>query len=152
MIAAATIGLSYLTQLVGQLFGYEFPAQANIDIVRRCAGWNLAFLYLGVQVVLIFPAIEEILFRYLLFKLPSKHIVLRPKLVITAVISSILFSAAHYIYQPFPDSAFLALGFFGLAQCYLYRRTDRLWCPILNHALFNLTNLVLLLTIPESLI
>ena len=43
--------------------------------------------------------------------------------------------------------AFIALFFFGVAQCWLYRKTDRIWCPMLNHALFNLTNVVLLLTI-----
>ena len=63
--------------------------------------------------------------------------------------SSALFSAAHYIAQPFPDAAFLALFFFGLAQCWLYRKTDRIWCAMLNHFLFNLTNLVLLFVVPE---
>ena len=70
--------------------------------------------------------------------------------VALAIGSSILFSAAHYIAQPFPDSAFLALFFFGLAQCWLYKKTNRLWCAILNHGLFNLTNLVLLFILPEA--
>ena len=64
--------------------------------------------------------------------------------------SSALFAAAHYIAQPWPDAAFLALFFFGLAQCGLYRKTGRLWCAMLNHALFNLTNLVLLFILPET--
>ncbi|MBQ2630168.1 MAG: CPBP family intramembrane metalloprotease, partial [Kiritimatiellae bacterium] len=66
-----------------------------------------------------------------------------------AVVVAALFSAAHYISQPFPDSAFIALFFFGLAQCWLYAKTDRSWCPMLNHALFNLTNIVLLLVLPQ---
>jgi membrane protease YdiL (CAAX protease family) len=65
------------------------------------------------------------------------------------VLFSVLFSAAHYIMQPFPDAAFIALFFFGLAQCWLYKKTERLWCPILNHCLFNLTNVVLVLLIPQ---
>ncbi|MGN0832153.1 MAG: lysostaphin resistance A-like protein [Kiritimatiellia bacterium] len=71
-------------------------------------------------------------------------------ITILYVFSAALFSAAHYIAQPWPDAAFIALFFFGLAQCWLYRKTERLWCPMLNHALFNLTNLVLLIVIPEG--
>ena len=66
-----------------------------------------------------------------------------------ALVSSLAFSAAHYIFQPFPDAAFVALFFFGLAQCWLYCKTDRIWCPMLNHFLFNLTNLVLLFVLPQ---
>jgi len=67
-----------------------------------------------------------------------------------AVVSAALFSAAHYIAQPWPDAAFLALFFFGLAQTWLYAKTKRIWCAMLNHALFNLTNLVLLFVVPQS--
>ena len=67
--------------------------------------------------------------------------------LITAALSA-LFSAAHYIAQPFPDSVFIALFFFGMAQCYLYKKTSSIWAPVLNHTLFNLTNLVLLFVIP----
>ena len=78
-----------------------------------------------------------------------------------AVASSAVFSAAHYIdyialvksggFQWLPlSNAFLALFFFGIAQCWLYRKTDRIWCPMLNHCLFNLTNLVLMFVVPDS--
>ena len=66
------------------------------------------------------------------------------------IFSAALFSAAHYLQFPFPDDAFLALFFFGLAQCWLYTKTDRLWCAMLNHGLFNLTNLILLFLLPEA--
>ena len=33
-------------------------------------------------------------------------------------------------------------------EMFLYRKTARIWCPILNHCLFNLTNLVLLFVVP----
>ena len=70
-----------------------------------------------------------------------------------AAAASAAFSAAHYVEAPWPDNAFFALFFFGLAQCWLYRHTRAwygIWSPILNHFLFNLTNLILLFTIPES--
>ena len=173
MIAAATIGLCYLTQLVAGWFGIELPDQANLDLVRRYAGWNRTFVFLCAQVLILMPALEELVFRFLLFKLPCKVGRARRArrnpgkaenaphddcgapggraLPLTAaVLSSLLFSAAHYIVQPFPDAAFIALFFFGLAQCWLYRKTGYLWCAILNHGLFNLTNLVLLFVLPEA--
>ena len=154
VIAAATIGLCYLTQTVAKWFGIELPDQANIELVKRYAGWNRTFLILCAQVIILMPAIEELIFRFLLFKLPSKKIPLPQNSIIRlfdySIISSLLFSAAHYLFQPWPDAAFIALFFFGLAQCWLYRKTNRLWCAILNHGLFNLTNLVLLFVLPEA--
>ena len=172
VIAAATIGLCYLTQTVAKWFGIELPDQANIELVKRYAGWNRTFILLCAQVIILMPALEELIFRYCLFRLPIKvGRALRARrnqnkaetaplgdcgeagvlaLPLTAAGSSILFSAAHYLFQPWPDAAFIALFFFGLAQCWLYKKTGRLWCAILNHGLFNLTNLVLLFVIPEA--
>ena len=164
VIALATIGLCYLTQTVAKWFGIELPDQANIELVKRYAGWNRTFVLLCLQIIVLLPALEELIFRYLLFKLPTKKLakfrrftdspdslIAKPSVTkFIAVFSSILFSAAHYLAQPFPDSAFLALFFFGLAQCWLYKKTNRLWCAILNHGLFNLTNLVLLFILPEA--
>ena len=160
VIAAATIGLCYLTQAVAKLFGIELPDQANIDLVRQ---WGLhafdslknfgVFAFLCVQVLVLMPVIEEFLFRGLLFKLPCKKLLCKAgarALPFVAAGASALFSAAHYLAQPWPDAAFLALFFFGLAQCWLYKKTDRIWCPMLNHALFNLTNLVLLFVVPQT--
>ena len=151
VIAAATIGLCYLTQTVAKRFGIELPDQANIEIVKRYAGWNQTFAFLCLQVLVLMPAIEELIFRFLLFKLPCRGAPGGRALPLTAAaLSSGLFSAAHYLAQPWPDAAFIALFFFGLAQCWLYRKTGRLWCAILNHGLFNLTNLVLLFILPEA--
>ena len=225
VIAAATIGLCFLTQSVAKLFGIDLPDQQNVDTVRL---WMLhAFdsprnflvcAFLLVQVLLLLPMLEEVYFRYFLYRRSHSPIcrlglahALLPSLAILSIclyvqhgsygpivqrsiaekfhtnnpwgmfwlsvavftvveyllrtfamrlaaklwpylavlISSALFSAAHYIFQPFPDSAFIALFFFGLAQCWLYKKTDRIWCAMLNHALFNLTNVVLLLVLPR---
>ncbi|MBO7684187.1 MAG: CPBP family intramembrane metalloprotease [Kiritimatiellae bacterium] len=165
VIAAVTISLCFATQWVAGLFGIDLPDQQNVDTVRE---WMLhAFdsprnfttcAILLVQVLLLLPMLEELVFRWLLFMLPGRlaakrrgQRTLRPATAAFALaaVSSALFSAAHYIAQPFPDSAFFALFFFGLAQCWLYARTDRIWCPMLNHALFNLTNVVLMLVLPK---
>lgn len=142
-ITLITVALCCLTQNIAKLFGIELPDQSIIDIVKAYAGWNWRFVFIVAQIVIILPVIEELLFRGLLFKLPSRWG--GKGATITAVIvSSVLFSAAHYIDQPFPDSAFIALFAFGIAQCWLYRKTNAIWSPMLNHALFNLTNLLLM--------
>ncbi len=143
-VAAATIGLCYLTQAVAELFGVELPDQANIELVKRYAGWNWTFAFLCLQVVVLMPLVEECIFR-----LPLRWTKRFVPAIPASVVLSALFSAAHYIAQPFPDAAFIALFFFGLAQCWLYLRTERIWCTMLNHALFNVTNLVLLFVLPE---
>ena len=157
VIAAATIGLCYLTQTVAGWFGIELPDQANIDLVKRYAGWNWAFAFLCLQVLVLMPAIEELIFRKGIYSALGRVVARsndsttnRRIVKAMAVLSAVLFSGAHYFFQPFPDSAFLALFLFGLAQCWLYRKTGHLWCAMLNHALFNLTNLILLFIIPNS--
>jgi len=141
VIALATIGLCFLTQTVAGWCGIELPEQTNVELVRRMAGWNGRFAFLVFQVIALLPAIEECVFR-----LPTRWL----KQKWAAIVFSVLFAAAHYLAQPWPDNAFLALFFFGLAQCWLYRKTGSLWCAILNHGLFNLTNLVLLFVIPAA--
>ena len=156
-IAAATIGLCYLTQLVAGWFGIELPDQENIEIVKRYAGWNLTFISLCFQILVLMPAIEECLFRWCSRLAWKKTAVW----ISVCVILSVLFSFAHYPDYPAIvktrqfalkpiDAAFLALFFFGFAQCWLYKKTAHLWCAILNHGLFNLTNLVLLFALPEA--
>ena len=167
VIATATIGLCFLTQSMAKLFGIDLPDQQNVEVVRQ---WLLhAFdstknllmcVFLLVQVLLLLPAVEEFIFRWLLFKLPWRAAAKKTGRPVTdypqpgtlgyslAAVSSALFSAAHYIAQPFPDTAFIALFFFGLAQCWLYNKTERIWCSMLNHFLFNLTNLLLLFILP----
>ena len=164
VVAAATIGICFLTKTVAGWFGIDIPDQMNVEIVRQ---WGLhcldslrsfaTFALLLAQVLALLPAIEEVIFRWLLFRLPSRVVerhsggcAKKAAAIASMAASSALFSAAHYIAQPFPDAAFIALFFFGLAQCWLYAKTDRIWCPMLNHALFNTTNLVLLFAVPDA--
>jgi len=148
VVAAITIGLCYLTQLAAGWVGVALPEQSNVMLIREWAGWNLRFIINLALILAVLPIVEELIFRGALFVLPRRFL---PRLgLVWAVVSAALFSAAHYLAQPFPDNAFIALAFFGIAQCWLYRRTERLWCPMLNHSLFNLTNLVLLFIVPEQ--
>jgi membrane protease YdiL (CAAX protease family) len=159
VITLVTVGLCVLTGAAAKTFlGIDLEDQTSIDQARAVllwfarrisdgAGWNMAFfkdvgrfLWFLAFLVALVPAAEELIFRWGLWSLPRPA---RP--VVSAVTSSALFSAAHYISMPWPNNAFIALFFFGLAQCWLYRRTGALWCAMLNHGLFNATNIVLIL-------
>ena len=169
VIAIATIGLCFLTQLVAGWFGVDLDEQTTVRQMREMGlyTWRL-FRQSGVAelfrheasykfliniplVVVAAPVLEELLFRWLMVRLPSGRKAFSEdvgkRLLACAIISSTLFSLAHYLQMPNKNNAFLALFFFGLAQCWLYRKTGHLWCAMLNHALFNLTNLVLLFVI-----
>jgi membrane protease YdiL (CAAX protease family) len=151
VITIIVVTACFFTTQIGLLLGIEFPVQNQIHVVKSTLQnafansvyfWSAAFIVL--QVLLIMPVIEEAVFRWFLWRLPQ------PKRVhVQAVISAAIFSAAHYITNPFPDNAFVALFLFGLAQCWIYRKTESLACCMLNHSLFNLTNLILLFVIPE---
>ena len=161
-ITLVTVGLCFLTKLVSGWVGIELPDQNQIEVMRLhlvhafdSYGHFMVALLLLAQVLLIAPMLEETIFRLPLHGL-RKH---TKSFWIVAVALSVLFSAAHYPdfayiketghfrWLPLSD-AILALGFFGLAQSWLYRKTN-IWCAMMNHALFNLTNLVLLFVIPE---
>ena len=169
VIAAATIAICYLTQWVARQFGIDLPDQEQMTMVKNCLfhafdsmGHFKVVVGLLLQVLLLAPVLEEALFRGLGWRLPVKFLARGKSAAVWAfaAVSSAAFSAVHYIdfvalakggglkWIPL-SSAFIALFFFGLAQCWLYRKTERLWCPMLNHFLFNFTNLVLLLVYSE---
>lgn len=161
-----TIGLCCLTQVGAKaLFGIKLPEQDQLAAIRQLAGWNWDFVKAIGIVLIAAPVIEELVFRLVLFRLPDWAIgrFVRSAIptVILAVLSSAVFSAVHYLdsvtmkatgrlaWLPL-SNAFLALAFFGGAQCWLYRKTKRIWCPMLNHALFNLANLVLMFVVSAT--
>ncbi len=146
-----TVALSYLTELFAKhAFGVEFPEQAQVQVMRDLfKSGNVALIAVNLVLVLLaMPAIEEVLFRW----------ITRFGMWLWAPMAA-AFSLAHYIdYGRLAangefaftgwNGAFLALFLFGLCQSWIYRKTGRLWCAMLNHALFNTTNLVLLFIIP----
>ena len=132
-------------------WAFKLPEQQQVEVIRSLVGWNLKFAAVAFGVLIVSPFFEELLFRF-----PTRFV----KHPAFAVAISAFFSFCHYIYWPalyakltgaesaspvlIPlSNAFIALFFCGLAWCWLYRRTGRLWCTMLSHSLFNLTNLVL---------
>jgi membrane protease YdiL (CAAX protease family) len=161
VIFLITVAFSFLTQCAAKLFGIELPEQSNLELVRNLCGWNLTFASIVFQIVILMPILEEIIFRLALFKLTLAAATkfykenFKITLITVAFLSATIFSFAHYIdYTTWIkttifslrqlDNAFIALVFFGMAQCWLYRKASSIYAPMLNHMLFNLTNLILL--------
>ena len=163
VITAVAIALCFVTGAVSELaFGIKLEDQASIEqtrtvvtrlVKRLCLNAGLRWVFFKdllslarvlAALVVVVPLFEEVVFRWILWRLPRPAIPLVP-----AITSSALFSAAHYIMMPWPNNAFVALFFFGMAQCWLYRKTGALWCPVLNHGLFNAANLVIIFALPS---
>ena len=146
VITVTTLALSALTEgFFKYILGMELPEQNQVEVVRqliKARAWKLLLINGGL-VLAAMPCLEECIFRWV-----TRFGWSRPKVWwFLAILFAALFAAAHYT-QPgshFPDNAFLALFAFALLQSALYRRTRALWCAMLTHALFNLTNVVLLL-------
>ena len=142
LIAALSIFTCFLTKTVAEYFGITLESQESVAFVKKLAGWNLKFFYMLAMLIIVAPILEEFIFRYLLWKLPDSK-----NFWAGTIPSSILFVAAHYIQMDWPNDAFAALFVFAVAQCWLYNKTQSILSPILSHALFNLTNTVLILVV-----
>ena len=172
IITAVTIGLCSFTQWAAKsIWGIDLPEQDQIQLVRQLlqVGGPLQLTVAFAQILILAPVLEELLFRLLLFRLPTRFVerktglerntngvVMLVTVSALAVVSSAVFSLAHYVdilklvklwiveWRQF-SNAFLALFFFGLAQCWLYQRTRNIVFPMINHVFFNTVNLVILL-------
>lgn len=145
-VTASAFAICGLTTFVFKIFDIPLPSQKSLEAVLNSRGWRLILNIAAVLIVA--PVFEELIFRGLLFKLIIKFFKSRLAVDICAVFSAAAFCAAHYWKGQFPDNAFVALFYFGLAQCFLYRRTGSIWCPMLLHFLFNAVTLLLLFILP----
>jgi membrane protease YdiL (CAAX protease family) len=146
-VTASAFAICGLTTFVFKILDVSLPPQKSLEAVLNSRGWRLALNVAAVLVIA--PIFEELIFRGLLFKLIIKFFKSRFAVDGCMIFSATAFCAAHYWKGQFPDNAFIALFYFGIAQCILYRKTNSIWCPMLLHFLFNATNLVLLFCFPD---
>ena len=161
VVIAVGLGLCWLTGAAAELFGWPLPQQTQVDLVRRylvtvgrrigdTPWWRWVVLgdfwtlvRLVGMILVVAPVLEEAVFRGLLWRW------LRPgRPVLAAAVSSVLFAGAHYLENPWPDNAFVALFFIGMAHCRIYARTGCIFWPMLSHLLFNAANLALIFVVP----
>ena len=115
--------------------GWPPENQTAIRLLADAKSWRTT-IYLGVFAVVIAPVAEEFIFRGMLF--PFVKQLGWPRLAWLGV--NFLFALIH-LNAP----TFVPLFVFALALTWLYEKTDNLLAPIAAHALFNATNLAMLL-------
>ena len=121
-------------QVLGKI-GWSSDDQTAVRLLTDAKSvWTV--VYLDVFAVVLAPVAEEFIFRGMLF--PFVKQLGFPKLAWFGV--SFLFALIH-LNAP----TLLPLFVFALGLTWLYDRTNNLLAPITAHALFNATNLVLLL-------
>ncbi len=114
--------------------GFPPDDQAAVQLIENARSWWMRAYFAGFAVVLA-PVTEEFMFRGLLY--PFIKQLGWPRLALLGV--SFLFALIH-----FDVATFLPLLLLALALTWLYEKTDNLLAPIAVHALFNASNLAML--------
>lgn len=127
--------LQYASLSTLDRLGFSSEDQTAVKLLTDAKSiWTV--VYLGVFAVVLAPVAEEFIFRGMLF--PFVKQLGYPKLAWFGV--NFLFALIHLNAPTLVPLFVLALGL-----TWLYDRTDNLLAPITAHALFNVTNLAVLL-------
>jgi membrane protease YdiL (CAAX protease family) len=129
------LGLEYAYELVLQKIGWHPKSQTAVELLNNAPLWPTG-IYLAIFAVVLAPVAEEFIFRGVLF--PFVKNLGFPRLAWIGV--SLLFALIHV------DAAiFIPLFVLALMLTWLYEKTENLLAPVIAHALFNATNLVMLI-------
>ena len=135
-----------LTLAMGQIStelirAVQLPAeeQMAVKVIEKAVEPAKRVWFMLAAVVLV-PMAEETLFRGIMYPFLKEHIGIWAAVAIT----STLFAAIHVNVV-----IFIPLVFLAFVLTWLYERTDSLLTPILTHAVFNGTNLIMLLYPPD---
>jgi membrane protease YdiL (CAAX protease family) len=126
--------LQSLSVLTLTRLGYPPDEQEAVRLLENADSW-WARAYLGLFAAALAPVSEEFIFRGLLY--PFIKQLGWPRLAFVSV--SLLFALIHL-----HAAIFFPLVVLAMALTWLYEKTDNLFAPILVHALFNTTNLLIL--------
>lgn len=120
--------------------GHKSDFQDAIRLFLETADVRMRLVFAFFAVILA-PLAEEFLFRGLLLPL----LVRRIGAVAGLVLTTLGFAALHA-----DLGTFMPLAVFSVALSLAYARTGSLWVPVMMHALFNGTNLALLLALARA--
>ena len=122
----------YLVSISSKYLLHEFDEQNIVQYFKHNKITELQVL----NIIVVVPIIEEIVFRGLFYKLLRSYFSIVPSMLI----SSIIFSIVH-------QNILVSIVLFslGLILCYSYERNKSIIYPIVIHSLFNLLMLLLIL-------
>lgn len=132
----AAQGLGWLSgRLIEAATGEEPVVQSAVTLLRETRS-PFRILYMAVMTVFLAPLAEELVFRGVLFTAIFQF----QGRWVAVVSSSVLFGLIHA-----NGLTLLPLTVMAVILTLLYERTRNLMAPILTHALFNLTNFLMLM-------
>ncbi len=154
-IAAAAMGLAWISEQAALLMGFNPPPQ---DLVRLFSdpntSWSVKAKFALIAVV-VAPVIEEMVFRMGLFNLCrwiGRKVFIRTGKaadsadgafpIMSALVSGVVFAAVHL-----HAATFIPLWFLGVAFAWLYWKSGTIRSSMTCHFLFNLVNLLLCLLV-----
>ena len=117
-----------------------FDQQPIIQLLAQNKPHLASIWAIGICAIILAPLCEEIFFRGILLRFLHSRMSLKKSLWI----SSLIFALVHRHF-----ASFLPLCFLGYWLSYYYIKTKCIWTNIGIHALFNGTNLILVLAMPE---
>ncbi len=115
-------------------FGDDSKEQETVRVYKEASATAIRIL-IAVSVCVVAPVIEELVFRGYIYA-SAKRFTDR---FFAAAFSSLFFAVVH-----FNINALLPLFLLALILTLAYELTGSLWAPISIHALFNVSNLVML--------
>ncbi|GAA0718020.1 CPBP family intramembrane metalloprotease [Clostridium malenominatum] len=121
-----TIIIAIIALSVFSLFNFPIKDQ---EIITQITELPLKRYIMTIPIIVIFaPIIEEFTFRWLFLQKIFKN---RLGMVISSIITSLIFSLVHFNLKSFP-----AIFWIGLFNCYLINKHGY-WYAVFNHAFFN---------------
>ena len=141
LLFGVTLFWKFVVELLQRLgLPVSFDQQPIIQLLAHSKPHIASIFAISICVVLLAPLCEEIFFRGFILRFLHSRMNLKKSLWL----SSLIFAAIH---QHF--ASFLPLCFLGYWLGRYYIKTRCIWTNIGIHALFNGTNLWLVLTLPE---
>ncbi len=147
MMASTILGLLVLIVTIG----YEPPKHGHGLLGPMVEGSASMRLKLLIHVAVLAPLFEELLFRGII-QSGLSHSGGRPRPWLGILVASVLFTGAHFKPDP-TDIAWHTLPslfVLSVALGWVYERTGSLWAPILMHALFNGSQVALVLMFSQT--
>ncbi len=142
IILATLAGNTALMALLDYL-DVKLPVQEIVEwFANPNSPWTVK-LAIALFAIVEAPIVEELIFRRFVFRALLRGM---PRLPFLAyLVSGALFAVTHANL-----AVCLPILFLGSAFAWVYWRTGRIWTTMLMHSVFNATNLLLLLTFPET--
>jgi len=131
----------FLTLFLSKMWGVSVKPQMVVSLMLKERNPQIITL-LAIEIVILAPLAEEMFFRGFLYRFLRG----RFSFILSAVVSSAVFSLLHY-----NISSFLGIFVLGLCFAYIYEKKQSLVYPVILHFLHNLFTLAFIFWIKAQL-